>query len=740
MIHIHACPAILPEVERAATALARDDVIVESLCGGPEAATCVLRAVPPDDELHIVAGSCPGQSGRLPPHLHVVDWLTCFEALAGSRDIDRWLDEGAHLLTPGMLQSDGPPVWRRWGFRHVSDAADFAQDGMTRLIYLDTGEDPGCLKAAQELAADFGLPLQVQPTDLDRLTLWLRGAIRDAENARDLRHMRRLNSEQLIVSNIMSRMLETDTLADALSDVQSDLSVMTGATVEIDLDATRHMASSAPGIDTEKVLTSIQERGAEIVETEAGFRVRLMYGPCPVGEIAVSDVQFTDRRDEYRDTLIRLAPSFVVAAVAHFRRQRNRKNEILLAEIFRNSPSGILLLDFDGAILRANGAALDLLGADEDTLSGMRLDAFDPHDLKGESQDPIARMQRVDFIRDRFEIRRVDGAHRLVTLVLRKTNFRGDGAPKIIAILNDVGERIALERSMRKAQAVFDATSEGIAVTDSDAIILDVNQSFTKITGYTRAEVVGGSPSLLKSGVHDAEFYRTLWHSLTTQGFWRGQIWNRRKSGEIYPELLSINALKDETGENFGYVAAFSDITSIKRSEDELRHLAFHDTLTDLPNRIQLRSDLQRNINLLEATDGALAVLFVDLDGFKCVNDSFGHQVGDELLKSVAQLLKSLIRRSDTAARIGGDEFILLVTDLPASGAADYARTVVEKIIRSFEKPFDVRGRDVRVTCSIGVSLYPHHGSDVSVLMKMADDALYKAKEAGRNTFRFAPA
>jgi PAS domain S-box-containing protein len=181
---------------------------------------------------------------------------------------------------------------------------------------------------------------------------------------------------------------------------------------------------------------------------------------------------------------------------------------------------------------------------------------------------------------------------------------------------------------MRKALAVFDAASECIAVTGSDATSPDVSDSFTKLTGYATEGMLGKTPRVLESGVHDAEFYRLMWTNLTRHGVWRGQIWNRRKSGEVYPELLSNNALKDDTGENFGYVAAFSDITSIKCSVEELRHLAFHDTLTDLPNRIQLRTDLQRNINLLEATNGALVVVFVDLDGFKTVTDTYGHQFG----------------------------------------------------------------------------------------------------------------
>jgi diguanylate cyclase (GGDEF)-like protein len=225
-----------------------------------------------------------------------------------------------------------------------------------------------------------------------------------------------------------------------------------------------------------------------------------------------------------------------------------------------------------------------------------------------------------------------------------------------------------------------------------------------------------------------------MWKSLLETGHWRGEIWNKSKNGRIYPELLNINAIKGNDKFSSGYVAAFSDITIMKESEDRLDHLAHHDSLTNLPNRLMFNKRLRQSVTRAKKSDETLALLFVDLDRFKNVNDSLGHQHGDELLKQVSILLKHCIRREDTLARISGDEFVILLEDIPT---IDDATVVVDKIMHAFDKPHSVLGTEVRMTCSIGISLFPSDGGDTTELMRNADAAMYRSKEEGRNTYHF---
>ncbi|MBN2885790.1 MAG: EAL domain-containing protein, partial [Chromatiaceae bacterium] len=290
-----------------------------------------------------------------------------------------------------------------------------------------------------------------------------------------------------------------------------------------------------------------------------------------------------------------------------------------------------------------------------------------------------------------------------------------------------------LER-LRLADRVFHDTAEGVAVTDADGRIVSVNPAFERITGYRADEVIGQNPSLLQSGRHDADFYRRLWMTVHEVGYWRGEIWNRRRDGEIYPEWLTISAVRDGRGQMTHYVGVFSDISHIKEAQQQIDFLAHHDALTRLPNRVLFQDRLEHALEQAKRNGRLLALLFIDLDRFKVVNDTFGHPVGDELLLVVSQRMQQVLRAGDTLARLGGDEFVLLIEDLSET---PYAGLVAHKLLRVAEQPLSVCGHDLRVTASIGISLYPRDGADVDTLVRHADRAMYEAKQQGRNNAQF---
>jgi diguanylate cyclase (GGDEF)-like protein/PAS domain S-box-containing protein len=316
-----------------------------------------------------------------------------------------------------------------------------------------------------------------------------------------------------------------------------------------------------------------------------------------------------------------------------------------------------------------------------------------------------------------------------------------DGQGRILCLMGsfvDVTERNRAAQRLRQAASVFASTEEGVVISDPRGVILDVNAAFTEITGYDRAEAIGRTPSLLRSDRHDAAFYEAFWAALKNEGGWRGEIWNRRKNGEVYPEWLTVNAVRDADGELINYVAVFSDISGLKRSQAKLAHLAHHDALTDLPNRLLFLDRLSHAISRAERDGSQLAVLFTDLDGFKSVNDALGHYAGDRLLQEMAGRLAGAIRKDDTVARLGGDEFVLLIERLHAP---EDAGALAGKLLEALAAPFTLDGQELHVTGSIGISLFPRDGNAAEELVQRADAAMYAAKATGRNACRYyAPA
>ncbi len=296
---------------------------------------------------------------------------------------------------------------------------------------------------------------------------------------------------------------------------------------------------------------------------------------------------------------------------------------------------------------------------------------------------------------------------------------------------------LAIEKDRDRARlelaaSVFTHAREGILITDASANIVDINETFTHITGYTRNEVLGQNPSILQSGRHTPEFFNQLWGDLTTKGFWSGEIWNRRKNGEIFAEMQTISTVRDGAGKPINYVGLFTDITQLKEHQQQLEYSAHYDALTRLPNRVLLADRLKQALARCHRMGSSLAVLYIDLDGFKSVNDNHGHEMGDQLLINIAHRWSEALREGDTLARIGGDEFIVILVDLENTN--DY-ELILQRLLQAATEPVEVNDQLLRVSASIGVTIYPQDGPDADQLMRHADQAMYLAKQAGKNCF-----
>ncbi|MCP5150647.1 MAG: EAL domain-containing protein [Ectothiorhodospiraceae bacterium] len=302
-------------------------------------------------------------------------------------------------------------------------------------------------------------------------------------------------------------------------------------------------------------------------------------------------------------------------------------------------------------------------------------------------------------------------------------------------VLSDVTERHEAEARLRLDAAIIASTRDSVMVTDLTGHIVLVNRAFVEVTGYTQRDAIGKTPRILASGRHDAAFYADLWDTLRRQGYWQGQVWNRRKNGDIFPEWLSISTVRDAAGRPQHYVAVATDISRLKASEARLEHLAHHDPLTDLPNRLLLKLRLEHAIERARRNRRRVAVLFVDLDDFKTVNDGLGHPAGDGLLVGVARRLEARMRSTDTLGRLGGDEFLLVLEEIDER---EEAAVVARDVLHAFDAPFELpHAHAIHVQASIGISVYPDDTDVASELVRNADAAMYQAKQRGRNRYHF---
>ncbi|MGD7035268.1 EAL domain-containing protein [Methylotuvimicrobium buryatense] len=320
----------------------------------------------------------------------------------------------------------------------------------------------------------------------------------------------------------------------------------------------------------------------------------------------------------------------------------------------------------------------------------------------------------------------------LAQLIMR---YSETGEPmEVWIIMRDIREQRKAEQSLRLSAKVFESSRDAIIITDSQNKIISTNQAFTQIIGYTQEEVIGKDPKIFQSGRHEQAFYQELWSTLNLTGYWQGEIWNRRKKGEVFPEWISISAINNSKGEIVNYVAIFSDITDIKQAEANIEFLANYDPLTELPNRRLFIDRLDQAIKTANREKTKAAVLFFDLDHFKNINDSLGHGIGDQMLIEVASRLEGCMREVDCVSRLSGDEFAAVISDLHDIGNVI---TVAQKIVGSMRLPFKINDYELHMTISIGISVYPNDGKDFETLLKNADTAMYCAKKNGRDNFEF---
>ncbi|OGU16879.1 MAG: diguanylate cyclase [Geobacteraceae bacterium GWC2_53_11] len=305
----------------------------------------------------------------------------------------------------------------------------------------------------------------------------------------------------------------------------------------------------------------------------------------------------------------------------------------------------------------------------------------------------------------------------------------------LMARVRNVLQRKRVEQQLRLAAHVFDHSGEAILITDRTNQIIEVNAAFTNLTGYTQEDVRGKNPRILACGRTTPEEYQAMWQGIRDKGIWKGELWDRRKDGGIYPKLLTISVVRNHHGAVDFYIGSFADITEQKAAEERIRHIAHHDNLTGLPNRLHLSVALEQSLASARREQSGLALMFIDLDRFKIINDTLGHNIGDLLLIEASRRLQGCVRASDVVARLGGDEFVVLLDG--AGVAMDAAASVAHKILHSLGQVYTIEGHALHSTPSIGISIYPDDGSDAETLMKHADTAMYHAKERGRNNSQF---
>ncbi|MFT5661430.1 MAG: diguanylate cyclase (GGDEF)-like protein/PAS domain S-box-containing protein, partial [Sulfurimonas sp.] len=289
-----------------------------------------------------------------------------------------------------------------------------------------------------------------------------------------------------------------------------------------------------------------------------------------------------------------------------------------------------------------------------------------------------------------------------------------------------------LELQLKQSSKVFEHTTEGILITALDGSIISANDGFLKITGYSAKEVLGKNPSLLQSGKQDKKFYKQMWSDILNKGLWKGEIWNKKKDGTMYPEWLAISSIYDEDNKVIQYVAVFSDFSEIKKNQNKLENLAHYDQLTKLPNRLLLNEQMKQFVKSAKRNKSQFATLFIDLDRFKQINDTHGHDVGDEVLKITAKRLQSVLRETDIVARLGGDEFIVVANDVDN---IENIHMIAQNILDKLQLPYNVDVHSHYISCSIGISMYPQDSIEVDVLLKNADIAMYESKTAGKNSY-----
>ena len=444
----------------------------------------------------------------------------------------------------------------------------------------------------------------------------------------------------------------------------------------------------------------------------------------------------------YAEVSERILPDGRRMVFAHDIGERLRTRTVLeksaesIRDLYENAPCGYYSVDMGDTIVRINNTQLEWMGYSRDELVGKRRMAeLQTPDSRARYLKGFARLVRSGVVRDlELEIVRKDGSI-MPALMSASAVYDEQGRFAISrASLLDSSEAAQARKKLRQAAIVFEHTKDAIVITDAGGKIVAVNRAFSDITGYRPDEVLGKNPSVLQSGRQDAEFYRHMWEELATRGNWQGQIWDRRKSGDLFPTWQTITAVKDEFGKVSDYISVFSDITSIKQTEEQLLKLAYHDPLTGLPNRLLFNDRFGQALEYGKRHKTCVALLLLDLDRFKLINDTLGHAAGDQLLQVIARRLRRTMRSEDTVARLGGDEFAIVMHGIDSE---DDAAALAGKVLQAVAQPVALGDQILNMSASVGISMFPQDATDKESLAKYADIAMYGAKDKGKNGFEF---
>jgi diguanylate cyclase (GGDEF)-like protein/PAS domain S-box-containing protein len=415
-------------------------------------------------------------------------------------------------------------------------------------------------------------------------------------------------------------------------------------------------------------------------------------------------------------------------------RQQLDADRLLFQAILDNAPIGVWMSGIDGRLKFVNNTFCNAVGIREQQfLSAEQYTDVFPQSIAENcaASDRACYAQEAPHLSTEI-LPFVDGKDHLIEITKVKLHDTAGNVIGLIGLSADITERKQAEERLRLTSKVFENTLEGITITDTQGNIIEVNAAFSKITGYSHEELVGRNPRLLQSGHQSRAFYETMWQSITSTGHWAGEVWNRNKKGEMYPEWLSISAISNAQGAVTHYVGISSDITLLKQHEKQLERIAHYDALTGIPNRTLLSDRMKQAIARTAREQNMMAVCYLDLDEFKPVNDTLGHEAGDHVLIEIVQRIQSAIRGGDTVARLGGDEFVIL---LLGQERGEECSATLARLLTIIAEPINIMGKSVCLSASIGVSIYPLDDEDSDTLLRHADQAMYVAKQSGKNRF-----
>ena len=536
--------------------------------------------------------------------------------------------------------------------------------------------------------------------------------------------IRRINAESggAAIATENGKAVGILTERDAMSLVEKPVSelvladVMSGPVISISFDSSVYYAIDQMRIHEVRHLVIVNQDG------------------CIVGLFTEHDVV---KRIEKR--YINFLSSVIKKQMTDLKEARNQLDDsVVLTSILRESlDMALIATDVGGVVRYLNPDAASMLN-------------ISPVEAVGKELQLLASMVGLDEVFIQNGIEAASRGERFQAELNRDDNLgvqvlRSSCAPIVdkdtailgcVQMLQDITKHKQANEVLQQHASVFKNTHEGIMVTDTAGNITAVNPAFESITGFSEDEVIGKNPRILSSKRQDAEFYQRMWHHIKRDGYWQGEIWNRRKGGEFYAEWLTISAIKDDDGAILQYIGVFADITSLKHSQEEYKFLAHHDPLTGLPNRLLCQALLDHALQRIERNDSGIGVMMIDIDNFKLVNDTFGHQTGDLLLKEIAKRITVALRNDDTVARLGGDEFVVLLESV--SDREDVER-VAEKLVQTLSEDYDLYGNLAKVSASIGIAVVSSSQEQLTteMLLKQADDALYEVKANGRNGYRF---